>query len=160
VTSLDPGLCKSPTIAGKPVRFLEGRGPLARLGGEFGAGVLPLPIAEPAGELVALSLAGTKPTLEVSLAASVPGTQKVIAALGPAASGAPLFDRRGRLVGFAGPVAPAPRRAGVTLAAPHAIVRASALGETPAAPGSEGALTAAEIAKLRRRAVVGVFCAS
>ncbi len=55
VTTLEPGQCKAPTVAGKPARFLEGRGPLARLGGEFGANAAPIPQGEPAGELVALS---------------------------------------------------------------------------------------------------------
>jgi peptidoglycan hydrolase-like protein with peptidoglycan-binding domain len=160
VTALDPAQCKAPTVSGKPVRFLEGNGPLARLGGEFGAGAAAIPIAQGGGELVALSLAGAKPRLEVTLAASVPGTQKVIAALGPAASGAPLFDRQGRLVAFVGPVGPAPQRAGVTLAATHAILKASALGEAVAPGGADGALTAPAIARLRRGAIVGVFCAS
>jgi peptidoglycan hydrolase-like protein with peptidoglycan-binding domain len=158
VTALEPGACKAPIIAGKPVRFLEGRGPLARLGGEFGAGAAAIPVGEGGGELVAFSFAGAK--LAVSVAASVPGTDRVIAALGPAASGAPLFDRQGRLVAFAAPVAAGPRRAGVALAAPHAIVSASALGGAAAAEGAGDDLSVPAIAKLRRAAVVGVFCAS
>ena len=159
LTALDPGQCKAPNIAGKPARFLEGPGPLARIGGEFGAGAVATPVGEGGGELVALSLAGAKPTLEVAVAQSVPGREQVIAALGPTASGAPLFDRQGRLVAFAGPVGPGPRRAGVALAAPHAILKAPpgpAAGLEPA--GDD--LSAAAIAKLWRAAIVGVFCAS
>jgi hypothetical protein len=128
VTALDASQCKAPTVSGKPARFLESTGPLARLGGEFGAGAAAIPQAEGSGDLVALSLMGSRPTLEVAAVTPL-GADKVIAALGPAASGAPLFDRQGRLVGFVGRVVAGPRRAGVALAAPHATIPASALGE-------------------------------
>jgi hypothetical protein len=156
VTALDPGICKAPIIGGKPVKFLEGMGPLARLGGEFGANATPVPVGEPAAELIALSVGGPKATLAVSMAQSVAGSQKVIAALGAAASGAPLFDRQGRLVAFVAGGGPGPRRGGVALAAPHATIPASALGEAVAAGGED--MSAPAIAKLRRGAVVAVFC--
>ena len=160
VTALDASQCKAPTVSGKPARFLESTGPLARLGGEFGAGAAAIPHGEAASDLVALSLAGARPTLEVAAVTPVAGADKVIAALGPAASGAPLFDRQGRLVGFVGPVKAGPRRAGVALAAPHATIPASALGEAAAPGGAFNDLSAPAIATLRRSAVVGVFCAS
>ncbi len=95
------------------------------------------------------------------MAQSAPGAEgKVIGAFGPSASGAPLFDRQGRLVAFVAPVAASPRRAGVSLAAPHAIIPAAALGEAGAGEAAGASLTAAEIAKLRRAAIVGVFCAT
>lgn len=160
VTALDPAACKAPMIGGKPARFLPGEGPLARLRGEFGAGAQAPPLASGQGELVALSLRGgePKPVLAVSLAHGA-AAGKVIGAFAPSASGAPLFDRQGRLVGFVARVEASPRRAGVALAAPHAIIPASALGA--GASGEPGAsLTAAEIARLRRNAIVGVFCAA
>jgi len=159
VTALDASQCKAPTVSGKPARFLDAQGPLARLGGEFGAGAAAIPQGEAASDLVALSLAGARPTLEVSAVTPL-GADKVIAALGPAASGAPLFDRQGRLVGFVGPVKAGPRRAGVALAAPHATIPASALGEAAPPAGPVGDLSVPAIARLRRSAVVGVFCAS
>jgi len=164
VTALDATACKAPSIAGKPARWLPGAGPLARLGGDFGAGASAPPLAPIEGELVALSLRGgaPRPVLAVSLARAAPGAGgKVIGAFAPAASGAPLFDRQGRLAGFVARVEASPQRAGVALAAPHAIIPAAALG-APGGAASEAtaaSLTAAEIAKLRRHAILGVFCA-
>jgi hypothetical protein len=162
VTALDPAQCKAPMVAGKPARFLDGQGPLARLSGEFGAGAAAPPLGRSDGELVALVLRGgaPKPTLAVSLARGAPGgAGKVIGAFAPSASGAPLFDRRGGLVGFVAASPASPFRAGVALDAPHAIIPASALGAAGSAGGAGGAsLTAAEIARLRRSAIVGVFC--
>ena len=151
VTALDAKLCKAPSIGGKPVRFLEGEGGLTRLGGEFGVGAAAVPVGPTGSDLVALSLGGAK--LEVSVVQAV--GDKVIAALAPGASGAPLFDRAGRLVAFVAPFVGGPRRAGVPLAAPHATIAAAGLGAPTA---GEANLTAPEIAKLRRAAVVGVFC--
>jgi hypothetical protein len=159
VTALDPAQCKAPIIAGKPARFLAPEGPLARLGGDFGVGVGAPPIGQGGAELVALSAAGdpAQPTVAVSLANHAPGMEgKVIGPFGPSASGAPLFDRQGRLVAFVATVEASPSRAGVPLAAPHAIIPAASLG---AADGAAGAsLTAADIARLRGGAIVGVSC--
>jgi hypothetical protein len=160
VTALDPAECKTPTVAGKPARYLPGGGVLVRLGGEFGANASAPPVAPGEGELVALSLRGgaPQPALAVSLARGAPGGM-VIGAFAPSASGAPLFDRHGRLVGFVGRIKVSPHRAGVALAAPHAIIPASALGA--GAAGEAGvSLTASEIARLRRREIIGVFCAA
>ncbi len=157
VTALDPAVCKAPMIGGKPVRFLEAQGGLTRLGGEF-ASAEPIPLGPGGGDLVALSLSGSgaRAVLDVASVAGA-GDAKVIAALGPAASGAPLFDRQGRLVAFVAPIASSIRRAGVTLAVPHATISAATLGESAAA---QGVLSVPEIARLRRAAVLGVYCAS
>ncbi len=159
VTALDPAQCKTPMMAGKPARFLPGQGPLVRLGGDFGAGAAPPSLGRGDGELVALSLRGDAlaPVLTVSLARGAPGG-RVIGAFAPAASGAPLFDRQGGLVGFVARVEASSRRAGVALAALHAMIPASALGAPD--EGGGASLTAAEIARLRRRAILGVFCAA
>jgi hypothetical protein len=157
VTALDPAQCKAPLIAGKPARYLEGQGALTRLGGEFGAGAAAPPLGPDGGDVVALSLspAGGRELLETAPAQDL-GGGRVLAAFTTAASGAPLFDRQARLVGFLAPISAAPRRAGVVLAAPHAILPARGLGE----PGADGpALPVTEIARLRRGSVVGVFCA-
>ncbi len=159
VTALDPAGCKTPTIEGKPARYLDSGAPLLRLGGDFGAGATAIPVGDDSDDLVALSLAGggAHPTLEAATAASVPGAQgKVLAALG--ASGGPLFDRQGRVVGFVAPAGRVESRAGVVLAAPRAFLKAAALGEASAEAGAS--LPAAAIARLRRSAIVGVFCAA
>ena len=165
VTTLPSAQCKSPMIDGKPVRFLDGAGAggLTRLGGAFGAGATAPAVADSGGDLVALSLApvgDSQTALQVASVAPVTGGGglKVVAALGAAATGAPLFDRQGRLVAFVAPIEAATRRAGVVLAAPHATTPAASLG--PGGPAPEGPLSAPEIAKLMRSAVVGVFCAS
>ena len=163
VTTLPSAQCKSPMIEGKPVRFLDGAGAdgLTRLGGAFGAGAAAPAVADGGGDLVALSLApvgSSETALQVASVVTVTGegALRVVAALDATATGAPLFDRQGRLVAFVAPVEAAKLRAGVTLAAPHATTPAAALGPGGLAP--EGKLSAPEIAKLMRNAVVGVFC--
>jgi hypothetical protein len=158
ITALDPAQCKAPTIAGQPATFLAPQGGLARLGGAFGAGATAPPIGPGGGDLVALSLVpgAAGPALEAGPAETL-ASGAVVAALAPSGSGAPLFDRQGRLVAFVGPIKAAPARAGVAMRAPHATISAAALG-SPAGDGPS--LTAAEIARLRRAAIVGVFCAS
>ncbi len=154
VAALDAASCKAPTIDGKPARFLAPQGPLARLGGDFGASATAPPVGQGGGDLVALSFAGAPPVLEAAAVRTL-GPAQVIAALG--VSGAPLFDRQGRLVGFAAALAAVPSRAGVALAAPRPLIAAAALG-LPIAPDAGASLTAAEIANLRRDAIVGLFC--
>ncbi len=156
VTALDPAQCKTPTIAGKPAQFLSPQGPLFRLGGEFGAGASAPPVGRGGGDLVALSLApGAAPVLEASPVQALRSGQ-VMAAMG---GSAPLFDRQGRFVAFVSANSAAPSRAGVAMEAPHATIPAAALGEPTGAQAGPD-LTAAEIAALRRAAIVGVFCAS
>jgi hypothetical protein len=161
VTTLAPAQCRSPTIDGKAVRFLDSGDGLVRLGGDFGAGAAAPAVAEGGDDLVALSLVpvgDSKTTLQIADATPVRtgGALKVVAALGGSATGAPLFDRQGRLVAFVAPIEAAKLRAGVVLAEPHATMPATSLGSSGAA--SEGSLSAPEIAKLMRSAVVGVFC--
>jgi Putative peptidoglycan binding domain len=161
VTTLAAAQCKSPTIDGKLVRFLDSGDGLARLGGDFGAGAAAPAVAEGGDDLVVLSLVAVgdaKPTLQVADATPVRngGALQVVAALGGSATGAPLFDRQGRLVAFIAPIEAAKRRAGVVLAEPHATTSAAALG--PGGAATEGPLSAPEIARLMRSAVVGVFC--
>jgi hypothetical protein len=157
VTALDPAQCKAPTIAGQPATFLAPQDGLARLGGAFGVGATAPPIGPGGGDLVALSLVpgAAGPVLEAAPAEAL-ASGAVVAALAPSGAGAPLFDRQGRLVAFVGPIAAAPARAGVAMRAPHATISAAALG-SPAGDGPS--LTAAEIARLRQAAIVGVFCA-
>ena len=159
VTALDPARCPAPEIAGKPARFLPPQGALARLGGDFGAGAAPPPVADGGGDLVALSLVTEGASLVLQAApVQTLGHGQAMAALEPSASGAPLFDRRGRLVAFVAAIAEVPRRAGVALSVPHPTLAAADLGG-PDAADAGATLTAAEIANLRRAAIVGVFCA-
>jgi len=162
VTTLPPTQCKTPIVEGKPVRFLEGGEGLFHLAGVFGERATAPAVADAGDDLVALSLAAvgdTKSALQVASAVPAPGGErKILAALGPVAIGAPLFDRHGRLVAFVAPGEPAKRRADVALVAPYAIVAASALGASATPAPSDTPLSLSEIAAKMRDAVVGVFC--
>ena len=85
------------------------------------------------------------------------------AAVDKGASGGPVFDRRGALVGLVAPIAGEPKRvAGLALAAPHMLIAPDALRAFLGAsePVSEGAasLSAGDIAARERKALVAVFC--
>jgi S1-C subfamily serine protease len=87
----------------------------------------------------------------------------VTAAVDKGASGGPVFDRRGALVGLVAPIAGEPKRvAGLALAAPHPLIAPDALRAFLGAsePASEGAasLSAGDIATRERKALVAVFC--
>jgi hypothetical protein len=160
VTTLSAAQCKTPTIAGKPAQFVGGGDGLTRLAGAFGERAVTPAVADGGDDLVALSLAlagETKTALQVASAAPAPGGGgQIVAALGPVATGAPLFDRHGRLVAFVAPGEAAARRADVELAGPHAIISAAGVGASGASiPES---LTSSQIAARMRDAVVGVFC--
>jgi peptidoglycan hydrolase-like protein with peptidoglycan-binding domain len=164
VTTLAPEQCKAATIEGAPARFIEGGGAsgLNRLTGAFGERVAAPALAEGGDDLVALSLAGeTKPILQVASAAPAPGVGggRIVAALGPVATGAPVFDRQGRLVAFVAPGEAVRRRADVELSEPHATISAAALGVSAPPSAVRAPLSASEIATKMRDAVVGVFCA-
>jgi len=87
----------------------------------------------------------------------------VTAAVDKGASGGPVFDRRGALVGLVAPIEGDPKRvAGLALAAPHPLIAPDALRAFLSAsePASEGAasLSAGDIAARERKALVAVFC--
>lgn len=164
ITTLPSGPCKTATIEGKPARFLDNgeSGGLIRLAGAFGERAIAPVVADGGEDLVALSLtpAGeTKATLQVASAAPAPGGgRQIVAALGPVATGAPLFDRQGRLVAFVAPGEAAARRADVELAGPHATISAAGMGVGASPSGIAKARSMAEIAAMMRSVVVGVFC--
>ena len=164
VTTLPPSQCKAPTVEGKPAHFLDGgdAAGLFRLAGAFGERGASPAIADDGEDLVALSLTQvgeTKTELQVASAAPAPGGQGriVLATLGSVATGSPLFDRRGRLVGFIAPGQTPTRRADVMLAEPHLTISAAGISAGKLS-GAEATLSAPQIAARMRDAVVGVFC--
>ena len=87
----------------------------------------------------------------------------VTAAVDKGASGGPVFNRNGALVGLVAPSAGEPKRiAGLALAAPHALIAPDALraflGGGKSATENDGPLSAGEIVDRERRALVAVFC--
>jgi peptidoglycan hydrolase-like protein with peptidoglycan-binding domain len=164
VTTLPPEQCKAATIEGGPARFLDGgdTGGLTWLAGAFGEGAAAPVVANGGDDLVALSLAlvgETRTALQVASAARAPGGGgQIVAALGPVATGAPLFDRQGRLVAFVAPGEAAKRRADVELAKPHATISAAGIGVSAPPSAAEAPLSVAEISQMMRYAVVGLFC--
>ena len=86
------------------------------------------------------------------------------AAVDKGASGGPVFDRRGALVGLVAPIAGEPKRvAGVALAAPHRADRARRASrlsrrQRTRLRGSCASLSAGDIAARERKALVAVFC--
>ena len=83
ITAFDPATCKSPTISGKPARYLDGGAPLVQLGGDFGADAAAIPVGEGSDDLVALRLVGggATATLEATTATPIAGAPgRVVAA--------------------------------------------------------------------------------
>jgi len=165
LTALKADDCPHPTVAGKPVRIerADATTGLAILTGDFAStGGAPW-LGLPAQDLVVLGFDGSR--LAASSASFTGGEAApvVTAAVDKGASGGPVFDRRGALVGLVAPIAGDPKRvAGLALAAPHPLIAPDALRTFLGAsePASEGAasLSAGDIAARERKALVAVFC--
>src|SRR3984957_8390736 len=165
LTALKAADCPHPTVAGKPVRIerADAATGLAMLAGDFASNGGAPPLAAPREDLVVLGFDGSR--LATSSASFTGGDARpvVTAAVDKGASGGPVFDRRGALVGLVAPIAGEPRRvAGLALAAPHMLIAPDALRAFLGAsePASEGAvsLSAGDIAARERKALVAVFC--
>ncbi len=173
LTAIGAGDCANPTVDGKAAKSLrtDSSTGLALLGGDFGAGAEPLRYSAGSTDLIVLSLLpGATPgkaTLEASAATSTPageGRQAVVAALTKAASGAPVFDRKGALEALVAPIKAEPARVGgVALAEPHAVIALDAierfLGQGAADASAQGPdLGAGEIVRQNRASVVSIVC--
>jgi hypothetical protein len=165
LTALKADDCPHPTVAGKPVRIerADAATGLAMLAGDFASNGGAPPLGAPREDLVVLGFDGSR--LAASSASFTGGDARpvVTAAVDKGASGGPVFDRRGALVGLVAPIAGEPRRvAGLALAAPHMLIAPDALRAFLGAsePASEGAvsLSAGNIAARERKALVAVFC--
>jgi hypothetical protein len=131
LTALKPDDCANPIVDGKPARFerTDAKTGLAILSGDFAPeGKLP-GLGALAPDLIALSYGGARVSANSASLGSGPGRPFVLASLEKSARGAPLFDRRGGLVGVVAPIGQDPKRiAGVALAVAHPIVEPQAVG--------------------------------
>jgi peptidoglycan hydrolase-like protein with peptidoglycan-binding domain len=165
LTALKATDCLHPTVAGKAVRIerADAATGLVILAGDFASNGGAPQLGSPAQDLVILGFSG--PRLAASSASFTGGEAApvVTAAVDKGASGGPVFDRRGALVGLVAPIAGEPKRVGsVALASPHPLIAPDALRAFLGAsePASEGAasLSAGDIAARERKALVAVFC--
>ena len=165
LTALKADGCAHPTVAGKPVRIerADAATGLTILTGDFASNGETRRMGAPGQDLVVLGFAG--PRLAASSASLTGGEARpvVTAAVDKGASGGPVFDRSGTLVGLIAPIAGEPRRVGgVALASPHPLIAPDALraflGMSEAASEGAAALTAGDIAARERKALVAVFC--
>jgi peptidoglycan hydrolase-like protein with peptidoglycan-binding domain len=165
LTALKADDCPHPTVAGKPVQF-ERADPatgLAMLAGDFASNGGAPRLGSAAQDLVVLGFNGSR--LAASSASFTGGDAGpvVIAAVDKGASGGPVFDRSGALVGLVAPIAGEPKRVGsIALASPHALIVPDALrafldaGES--ASDRAASLSAGDIAARERKSLVAVFC--
>ena len=173
LTAIAAADCANPTVDGKAAKTLraDALSGLTLLAGDFGAGAAPPKLGAGSAELVVRSIEpGATPgtaALEASAATPTPagdGRQAIVAALTKAASGAPVFDRKGALEALVAPITgEAKRVAGVALAEPHALIALDAierfLGQGSAeAPAQGPDLGAGEIAREKRASVVSIVC--
>jgi hypothetical protein len=165
LTALVANGCANPTVAGKPVRIerADAATSLTMLAGDFAANGEAPRFGAPTQDLVILGFAG--PRLAASPASFAGGEARpvVTAAVDKGASGGPVFDRSGALVGLVAPIAGEPKRvAGLALAAPHALIGSDAvrafLGAGDPTSGSGAPLSAGDIAAREKKALVAVFC--
>jgi hypothetical protein len=165
LTALKSDDCPNPTVAGKPVRIerADAGTDLVILTGDFASNGEALRLGSPTQDLVVLGFAG--PRVAASPGSFTGGEARpvVTAAVDKGASGGPVFDRSGALVGLVAPITGEPKRvAGLALAAPHALIASGAVRAFLGAsePASEGAipLSAGDIAAREKKALIAVFC--
>jgi peptidoglycan hydrolase-like protein with peptidoglycan-binding domain len=166
LTALKADDCPHPTVAGKPLRIerADAATGLVILAGDFASNGGAPQLGSPAQDLVVLGFSGPRVAASPASFAGGDARPVVTAAVDKGASGGPVFDRRGALVGLVAPIAGEPRRVGgVALASPHPLIAPDALRAFLGAsePASEGAasLSAGDIAARERKALVAVFCA-
>jgi hypothetical protein len=165
LTALKANDCLHPTVAGKPVRIerADAATGLTILAGDFASSGGAPQLGSPAQDLVVLGFSG--PRVAASPASFTGGDARpvVTAAVDKGASGGPVFDRRGALVGLVAPMADEPKRVGsVALASPHRLIAPDALraflGDSEPATEGTASLSAGDIAARERKALVAVFC--
>jgi peptidoglycan hydrolase-like protein with peptidoglycan-binding domain len=164
LTALKADDCPHPTVAGKPVRIerADAATGLAILAGDFASNGEAPHLGAPGQDLVVLGFAGPRVAASSASFAGGEARQVVTAAVDKGASGGPVFDRSGALVGLVAPIAGEPKRVGsVALASPHALIAPDALraflGASEPASGA-ASLSAGDIAAREKKALLAVFC--
>jgi hypothetical protein len=165
LTALKTDDCPNPTVAGKPVRIerADARTDLVILTGDFASSGEAPRLAAPTQDLVVLGFAGPRVAASPGSFTGGEARPMVTAAVDKGASGGPVFDRSGALVGLVAPITDEPKRvAGLALAAPHALIAPGAvrafLGASEPASESATPLSAGNIAAREKKALVAVFC--
>ena len=165
LTALKADDCPHPTVAGKPVRIerADAATGLAMLAGDFTSNGGAPRLGAPRDDLVVLGFDGSR--LAASSASFAGGVKRPVAtaAVNKGASGGPVFDRSGALVGLVAPITGEPKRVGsVALASPHPLIAPEAvrafLGDSEPASEEAASLSAGDIAARERKALVAVFC--
>ncbi len=165
LTALKADDCPHPTVAGKPTRIerADAATGLAILAGDFASNGGAPRLGAPGQDLVVLGFDGSR--LAASSASFTGGEAApvVTAAVDKGASGGPVFNRSGALVGLVAPIIGEPKRvAGLALTSPHPLIAPNALRAFLGAsePVSEGAasLSAGDIAAREQKALIAVFC--
>jgi hypothetical protein len=165
LTALKADDCPHPTVAGKPVRIerADTATGLAMLAGDFTSNGGAPRLGAPRDDLVVLGFDGSR--LAASSASFAGGDKRPVAtaAVNKGASGGPVFDRSGALVGLVAPITGEPKRVGsVALASPHPLIAPEAvrafLGDSEPASEEAASLSAGDIAARERKALVAVFC--
>jgi hypothetical protein len=133
------------------------------LSGDFASNGEAPRLGAPREDLVVLGFAGARVAASSASFTGGEGAPVVTAAVDKGASGGPVFDRAGALVGLVAPIAGEPRRVGgVALASPHQLIAPESLraflggGESAAEQGAS--LSAGDIAAREKTALVAVFC--
>jgi hypothetical protein len=166
LTALNADDCPGASVGGKPVRFerTDAATGLAIIAGDFAPKAEAPRLSALTQDLVVLSFGGRRVAASPALLSGDDARPAVFAAVEKSASGGPVFDRSGALIGLVAPIAEEPKRvAGVALAAPHAIVGPDALraflGAGQGEPSADGApLSAGAIAAREQGALLAVFC--
>jgi peptidoglycan hydrolase-like protein with peptidoglycan-binding domain len=164
LTALNADDCLHPIVAGKPVRIerADAASGLTLLAGDFVSDAGAPRLGLPREDLVVLGFDG--PRVTASSASFTGGARPVVtAAVDKGASGGPVFDRSGALVGLVAPITGDPRRVGsVALASPHLLIAPEAvrvfLGDNDLASEEAASLSAGDIAAREKKALVAVFC--
>ena len=165
LTALRANDCPNPTVGGKPVRIerADSATGLAMLAGDFAANGEAPRFGAPAQDLLILGFAGERLAASPASFAGGEAQPVVTAAVERSASGGPVFDRSGALVGLLAPIADEPRRvAGLALAAPHILIASEAvrdfIGGGEPASETAASLSAGDIAAREKKALLAVFC--
>ena len=165
LTALKADDCPHPTVAGKPTRIerADAATGLAILAGDFASNGGAPRLGAPGQDLVVLGFDGSR--LAASSASFTGGEAApvVTAAVDKGASGGPVFNRSGALVGLVAPIIGEPKRvAGLALASPHPLIAPNALraflGASEPVVRGGGPLSAGDIAAREQKALIAVFC--
>jgi hypothetical protein len=165
LTALKADDCPHPTVAGKPVRVerADAVTGLTMLTGDFASNGAAPRLGSPIQDLVVLGFDGSR--VAASSASFTGGDARpvVTAAVDKGASGGPVFNRSGALVGLVAPIAGEPKRiGGVVLASQHPLIAPDALraflGVNESSSEQGASLSAGDIAAREKKALIAVFC--